>query len=350
LDSKIDRSAGRRMVGASDVFRAFETRIRELAGPDVTVLLEGESGSGKNLAARVLHELGSRRTGPFVEVSLAALAPTLIESELFGHEPGAFTSAQSARTGRFLRANGGTIVLDGVESLPGSLQVKLLRVLQERRIEPLGSSAEIDIDVRVIATTSSELAAEVGAGRFREDLYYRLAVVTVRAPPLRARLADLPLLCEALLEQASQRLSVPKRTVGPRALERLAAHSWPGNLRELENALERVLVLPRTGAEAERKQQTVVDPEEFSFLDEAAVGMPEALARMALAHGVSLQDLERALLSESLREQRGNLTAAARQIGLSRRAFEYRSSRAASAPSDANGQPSAANGPGDEAS
>ncbi len=336
------------MVGGSDVFRAFEARLHELAGSDITVLLEGESGSGKNLAARVLHELGTRRSRPFVEVSLAALAPTLIESELFGHEPGAFTGAQTARMGRFLRANGGTIVLDGVESLPGSLQVKLLRVLQERRIEPLGGSAELDIDVRVIATTSVELTAEVSAGRFREDLYYRLAVVTLRVPPLRARLSDLPSLCGELLDQASQRLSVPKRTLDPRALERLAAHSWPGNLRELENALERVLVLPQPRAESDRKQSSTIGPEEFSFLDEAAIGMPEALARMALAHGVSLQDLERAMLGEALREQRGNLTAAARQIGLSRRAFDYRSSRAAAPTTPAAaGEPSTADEPGD---
>ncbi len=322
------------MVGTSEVFRAFESRLSELAASDVTVLLEGESGSGKNAAARAVHQLGSRRGHPLVEVPLAALAPTLIESELFGHEPGAFTGASASRTGRFVRANGGTIVLDGVETLPASLQVKLLRVLQERRVEPLGASEEIEVDVRVIATTSTDLSLAVGAGRFREDLYYRLAVVTVRVPPLRTRLADLPMLCDAFLDQASRRLSVPRRSLDPRALARLAEHSWPGNLRELENALERVLVIPPESGHG--NAGSAVGSDEFSFLEEAAFGMPEALARMALAHGVSLRELERALLSESLREQRGNLTAAARQVGLSRRAFEYRNARGQS--HDAGGE------------
>lgn len=345
LDSKPDRSPSalreRRMVGGCEVFRAFEGQLVELAASDVTILLEGESGSGKNLAAHVVHELGSRRGGPFVEVQLAALAPTLIEAELFGHDQGAFTGAHAARSGRFVRASTGTLVLDGVECLPGNLQVKLLRVLQERRIEPVGSSTEIAVDARVIATASVDLAAEVRAGRFREDLYYRLAVVTVRVPPLRVRLTDLPILCDALLDLASTRLCVPRRTLDASALERLAAHSWPGNLRELENALERVLVVPPARLESERKPRSAIGSEEFAFLEEVSIGMPETLARTALAHGISLQELERAMLSEALRDQRGNLTAAARQVGLSRRAFEYRHAR------PADGVQSAAAGPAD---
>jgi DNA-binding NtrC family response regulator len=311
---------------ASAALGAFTAEIARVAPTDVTVLIEGESGSGKNLAARALHSSSARCTAPLVEVQLTALAPTLIEAELFGYEAGAFTGAQSARTGRFLRAQGGSLVLDGVECLPLEMQVKLLRVLQERAVEPLGSEQAHELDVRVIALSSRDLAGEVRAGRFREDLYHRLAVIRLRVPPLRARGPDLPALCAHFLRQAAVNAGVRERALTPEAAARLAAHAWPGNLRELENAIERVTVLVPDAALG-GAHPPPIEASELDFLFEAADGVTAELARKALAHGVGLDDLERALLNEALREQRGNVSAAARRLGLSRRAFEHRYAR-----------------------
>jgi len=285
------------------------------------VLLLGETGSGKTRAARALHELSARSAGPLVEVQLAALPATLLEAELFGHEQGAFTGAHRAREGRFVRARGGTIVLDGVECLPLESQVKLLRVLQEREVEPLGSEHPVAVDARVVATSRLDLAGEAAAGRFREDLFWRLAVVTLRLPPLRVRLDELPSLCAELSARSAQRLGLPARAVSDEALARLRAHPWPGNVRELENALERVLVLAagETGP---------VAAAELEFLGEATAGAVDRMAVEALAHGVGLAELERALLDAALREAHGNLSAAARRLGITRRSFEYRLGRA----------------------
>jgi DNA-binding NtrC family response regulator len=299
----------------------FEALLERVAASSATVLLEGESGTGKGNVARRIHRLSPRREGPLVEIDLAALSPTLIEAALFGHEEGAFTGAHKARRGYFSRANGGTLVLDGVETLPEELQVKLLRVLQERRVEPLGGEPE-KIDVRFVATSGLDLQAEVEAGRFRGDLYFRLAVVPVRVPPLRARLGDLPDLVADLVERIAERNRVEPRPIGAEALARLAAHAWPGNLRELENALERVTVLaPPTGGE--------IGGEEFSFLETPTVGESVRLAREALASGLTIQEMESAMIEQAVEEQRGNLSAAARQVGLSRRALEYRFNREA---------------------
>jgi DNA-binding NtrC family response regulator len=305
------------LLGSSDAFRSFRDELERVAATDVTVLLEGEHGVGKSRVARALHEHGARADGPFVEVQLAALSPSLLEAELFGHEEGAFTGAHRAREGRFRRAAGGTVVLDAVEGIPNDLQVKLLRVLQERVVEPLGGGEPLPIDARVIATSGVDLFAEVHAGRFREDLYYRLAVVILRVPPLRARQGDLPALARALAEDAAARTGRAARGLSDGALERLAAHPWPGNVRELENALERVTVLGADDAGP-------VQADELDFLDEGLAGADRSLARAALAQGLSLDRLTLAMLEEALAEQRGNLSAAARRLGLSRRAFEYR--------------------------
>jgi two-component system response regulator HydG len=320
----------------------FAEEIQRVAASDVTLLIEGESGAGKNVCARAVHAASPRSGGAYLEVQLSALAPSLIDAELFGHEAGAFTGADRARTGRFLRAQNGSIVLDGIECLSLQLQVKLLRVLQERVVEPLGSEQSFALDVRVIALSNRDLEAEVRAGRFREDLYYRLAVVKLSVPPLRERLDDLDELCAHFLGRAARRLGVEPRALSAGALDRLRAHAWPGNLRELENALERVSVLaPRSTGDAraagdrrsagERSAAhgaPPVEPSELEFLAEAARGMAEDLARQALAHGVGLEELERALLVQALGEQRGNMSAAARRLRLSRRAFEHRYERA----------------------
>jgi two-component system response regulator HydG len=297
----------------------FEAQLRQVAASPASVLLEGESGSGKSAAARRLHAHGPRASAPIVEVSLAALSPTLVEAELFGHEEGAFTGAHKRRSGRFQRADGGTLVLDGIESLGAELQVKLLRVLQEQVVEPLGGE-EVPIDVRVVATSTRDLQAEVEAGRFREDLYYRLAVITLRVPPLRVRLDELEQLLEHFLAGAAARLKVEHRPFSSEALEALRSHSWPGNLRELENAVERVLVL----APASRGP---VLADELDFLGAESRDDARELAARALGLGLKVEDLERAMIEEALAEQRGNLSAAARQLGLSRRALDYRRTR-----------------------
>ena len=308
-----------RVPGPDGASGEFEALLLRVATSPATVLLEGESGSGKGAAARRLHEASSRSGGPFVEVSLAALSPTLIEAELFGHAEGAFTGAHRARRGRFQRAHQGTLLLDGVENLPHELQVKLLRVLQEREVEPLGAAPEA-VDVRIVATSGVELRAEVETGRFREDLYFRLAVVTLRVPPLRARLAELPALVESLAARISERTRTAPRPFGPEALQRLAEHSWPGNFRELENAVERIHVLaPESGSEVRR--------EELEFLGEEAEKEVQRIARQALALGLTAEEMGFAMIEEAVREQRGNLSAAARQVGLSRRALEYRRNR-----------------------
>jgi DNA-binding NtrC family response regulator len=308
----------------SAAFKAFRRDLERVAASEVPVLVEGESGSGKNRAARSLHALSARSQGPLVEVDLSALSPTLIEAELFGHEEGAFTGATRARTGRFARAQGGTLVLDGVERLPEGLQGKLLRALQERTVEPLGAEQPVAVDVRVIATSGADLAALARARRFREDLYYRLAVVRLVVPALRERTVELAELTRALIAETSARTGAPPRALSKAALERLAAHPWPGNVRELENALERVLVLGRGDSAAARNP---IGAEELAFLDESTAGVPERLAREALAHGIDLARFEKALLSVALAETRGNVAAAARSIGLTRRAFELRHER-----------------------
>ena len=304
---------------SSPIQRAFESELATVAGSEATVLLVGESGTGKSVSARRLHAASRRAAGPLVEIHLGALTPTLVESELFGHEKGAFTDASRSRAGCFRRADGGTLVLDDVDLLPGPAQVKLLRALQERVVEPVGAEAAVPIDVRFCATTNRDLRGEVEAGRFREDLYYRLAVVTLEVPPLRARVEDLAGLVAGLLARIGSRLGRPARQLGDDCLARLAAHAWPGNVRELENALERVCALGPV--------DRPIAPEEFDFLDEVVAGVPEELARRALAHGLTAEQMEAALLAEALREQRGNLSAAARRVGLTRRAFEYRVAR-----------------------
>ncbi len=300
-----------------------------LLGPAVpaTVLLTGESGAGKSRAARRLHDRSPRAAGPFVAVQLAALSSTLIEAELFGHEAGAFTGASGARLGRFELASGGTLVLEGVETLALDLQVKLLRVLQERVVEPLGAEAGRPVDVRVIATSARDLREAVEQGAFREDLYFRLAVVPLSVPPLRTRAGDRSFdeLCAGLAAEVAVRLGVPARPLSPGALDALRAHPWPGNFRELENALERALVL----GGATVSPEAPLDEAHFEFLDETVRGRASELARQALASGVGLDELDAAVLAEALEESRGNVAAAARSVGLSRRAFAYRQKRAA---------------------
>jgi len=247
-----------------------------------------------------------------------------MESLLFGHEQGAFTGAHRVRLGAVRRAEGGTLILRGIDELDRTLQVKLLRLLQERVVEPLGSEMSVPVDVRVITTASSTLPDRVSRGEFREDLYYRLAVVVLEVPPLRTRLEGMSQWVEPLIELAAQRVGRPYRPLSSEAVERLCDHSWPGNVRELENALERTLVLG--GKEADGR---AIEAAELDFLPEAAIA-DEALrdlARQGLALGVPADRWEGALLEQAIHDHRGRVAAAARALGLTRKAFEYRLQR-----------------------
>jgi transcriptional regulator with GAF, ATPase, and Fis domain len=233
------------LIGESPALLEALSKLRQVAPTSSTVLLSGETGTGKELFARALHAASARRGGPLVMVNCAAIAPGLVESELFGHEKGAFTTALGRRIGRFELASGGTLLLDEVGELPLETQAKLLRVLQEREMERVGGSETLRVDVRVVAATNRDLAAEVQRGRFRADLYYRLAVFPIHVPPLRARRSDIPLLCSAFLEKQARALRKPLRGLTKDAEDRLMAYDWPGNVRELHNVIERAAILAR---------------------------------------------------------------------------------------------------------
>jgi DNA-binding NtrC family response regulator len=306
-------------LGSSPALNDFLAHLRRAAASESTVLITGESGCGKSRAAARLHKWSARASGPFVAASLVATSGTLIEATLFGHERGAFTDAHKGRLGIFRRAQGGTVLLDDIEHLPLETQVKLLRVLQERVVEPLGAEASVPVDVRIVATCGLPLEKAVADGRFRSDLYYRLAVLPLEVPALRQRLDDLEALAEGLIRSVAARVNVAPRSLAPEALAVLRAHGWPGNVRELENALERVLVLCSPGA-----AQQPIAAEEFAFLQQATAGAADELARDALALGLTVDDIARAMMERALREHRGNVSAAARSVGLTRRAFDYR--------------------------
>jgi transcriptional regulator with GAF, ATPase, and Fis domain len=234
---------GGEIVGTSPALRRALRALEQVAPADTTVLLLGETGTGKELLARAVHAGSARRGRPFIRVDCGAIAPGLVESELFGHERGSFTGALQQRLGRFELAQGGTLFLDEVGEIPPDVQVKLLRVLQEGEIERVGSGTPIRIDARIIAATNRDLQADVAAGRFRADLYYRLSAFPIRAPPLRERLEDLPLLVDHLLARFQRKLGRRLRALAPGSMERLRGYAWPGNVRELQNVLERACVL-----------------------------------------------------------------------------------------------------------
>ncbi|HEX5057920.1 MAG TPA: sigma 54-interacting transcriptional regulator [Kofleriaceae bacterium] len=231
------------LIGHGGAFGAVKQRIEVVAPTDATVLLTGESGTGKDMVARAIHASSSRRDRPLVTVNCAAIPASLAESELFGHEEGAFTGATTSRAGRFEQANGGTLFLDEIAELSLDVQAKLLRVLQERELERIGGGEPIKLDVRIIAATNRDLQELIEVDRFREDLYFRLAVFPIHLPPLRSRLEDLPELVAFFVHQASDRLHVPPRRLTPEGLRRLADHDWPGNVRELQHAVERAMIV-----------------------------------------------------------------------------------------------------------
>ncbi len=287
--------------------------VDRVAPRDVPVLVTGESGTGKELIARRLHRRSPRAAGPFVAVNAAALPESLAESELFGHERGAFTGADRARAGRFEEAGKGTLFLDEVGELPPSLQSKLLRTLEERTVRRLGGSRDVAVDVRLVAATNRDLPAEVDRGAFRRDLYFRLAVVPVALPPLRERTGDVPLLAAHLLGALSGRHAVGRSPLTPEALEALERHPWPGNVRELRNVLERALLL-RAGLP--------IRPEDLGILE----ARPSAAspARESAPLPLDQETRDRGAIVEALRQADGNREAAARLLGVSVRTLYYR--------------------------
>jgi two-component system NtrC family response regulator len=277
-----------------------------------TILIRGESGTGKELMARAIHVASPRSKGPLVSVNVAALPETLLESELFGHERGAFTGADREHRGRFELADGGTLFLDEIGDLPRQTQVKLLRVLQEQAFQRLGGTRTIEVDVRVVAATNRDLEAMVGAGEFRDDLYYRLNVVSIEIPPLRQRREDIPLLVDHFLRRFAAEGGSEVKTVSREAMDRLLKHSYPGNVRELENLVHRAVVLARGPS------VTTADlPLHVSELEHEA---PRATGSLV----ERLAELERALLVEALTEADGVQTRAARALGISERHLRYR--------------------------
>ncbi|HTY78998.1 MAG TPA: sigma-54 dependent transcriptional regulator [Candidatus Bathyarchaeia archaeon] len=282
---------------------------RRVAGTDATVLIQGETGTGKELMARFIHEASPRANGPFVAVNCCALPETLVESELFGHERGAFTGAAARRTGWFEVAAGGTLVLDEVSEIPLTVQAKLLRTLQERVVHRVGSSQAVKVNVRVLAISNRDLRTEVKAGRFREDLFYRLNVVNISLPALRERAGDLPLLCRHFLRKYAEATGSPAETLSPEAMERLLAHSWPGNIRELENAIQRAVILA-SGREIEAEHVLA----EASF---APAPPLEAAGRTVMEH-------EKELILSTLKRLNGNRTHTAKALGISVRTIRNR--------------------------
>jgi len=298
---------GPEWVVASAAMRRVASEVERAAALSSTVLLLGETGVGKGLVARTLHGLSPRRELPFVHADCAALAPSVLESELFGHERGAFTGAVARRIGRLERAGGGTLFLDEIGELDSALQGRLLRVLQDREYERVGSSEPRRFGARIVAATQRDLVADVRAGRFRADLFYRLDVIRIAIPPLRERREDVPPLCAALLARIAARHGAPAPQLGADAVAALALRAWPGNVRELENALERLLVRFAGQPVCAADVREVLHPPSARG-DDLVRDAPEAPADIARA----------------LRDARGNVAAAARSLGVPRTTLRRR--------------------------
>jgi len=290
------------LLGASDPMQSVFSAIRKVAATEAPVLILGESGTGKEMTARALHHRSDRQAGPFVAINCSAIPETLMESELFGHEKGSFTGAHAQRKGRIEGAGGGTLFLDEIGEIPPPLQVKLLRFLQERCIERVGGRQEIPVDTRVIAATNADLRKKMAGGAFREDLYYRLAVVQMVLPPLRERGSDVDLLANAFLQRLGSEHGKPGISFAPDAVRALRLHGWPGNVRELQNRVNRAVIM--SGG----KRVTAADLD----LEQAGSSVPLREAREALEQG---------MVREALRRHSGKITAAAADLGISRPTF-----------------------------
>ncbi len=307
-----DRFDLSRIIAGSVKMKGLLGTLSLVAPSDATVLIMGESGTGKEVVANAIHQNSPRAGRPFVKVSCAALPETLLESELFGHEKGAFTGAVTRREGRFQLAHGGTIFLDEVGEISPSVQTKLLRVLQEKEFEPLGSARTVKVDIRVIAATNRDLEAEVRNSRFREDLFYRLNVVPLLVPPLRERKEDIPLLAEHFLTVYREKNRKPLKAVSGKAMDLLVRYEWPGNVRELENCIERAVIMAR---------DDVVVPADLP--PQIQMLKPEGGADgFDFPYGVSLEEMEKALIVKTIEETGGNRTRTAEILGINRRTLQ----------------------------
>ncbi|HET6439621.1 MAG TPA: sigma-54 dependent transcriptional regulator [Anaeromyxobacter sp.] len=318
------------LVGESPAMRAVHEMVARVADSPSTVLITGESGTGKELIAKALHRGSSRRDKPLIKVNCAAIPKDLVESELFGYERGAFTGAVSSKPGRFELADGGTLFLDEIGEVPVEMQVKLLRALQESEFERVGGIKTLHVDVRLVAATNRDLKQLIAEGRFREDLYYRLAVVPIALPPLRERRQDIPLLVSHFIEKYNARLGKKVEGLEPEALELLTAYSWPGNIRELENLMERsVLFADGPTILAAALPDTLRD--RGTHAPTPAAGVPH-LGAIPPPGGASMKEivrlaqaeLEKELIARALEETGGNVTRAAKRLQISRKSLQVK--------------------------
>lgn len=305
-----------RLLGESPPMKALRNQIQKLARSQAPVYISGESGSGKELVARLIHEQGPRAEKPFVPVNCGAIPSELMESEFFGHKKGSFTGAIEDKQGLFQAANGGTLFLDEVADLPLAMQVKLLRAIQEKAVRAVGGQQEVVVDVRILCATHKDLAAEVAAERFRQDLFYRLNVIELRVPPLRERREDIPLLADTMLKRLAEGSGLPAARLSLEALDKLKCYRFPGNVRELENMLERAYTL------CENDQIQAAD---LRLADAAPAG-ESGEASLAQIDNLEdyLEEIERKLIMQALEETRWNRTAAAQRLGLTFRSMRYR--------------------------
>jgi len=301
------------LIGEHPLIQKIGLLVRKVAVTDATILIMGESGTGKELVARAIHAASPRADRPFIPVNCGAIPAELLESEMFGHERGAFTGAIGQRAGMFQLANGGTIFLDEVGEMSPTLQVKLLRVLQDREVRPVGADRVLKVDVRVIAASNKELAAEVETGNFREDLFYRLQVIPIVMPPLRERRSDIPLLVRHFLEKHNRKRPGRPAEIAEEAMAHLWEYDWPGNVRELENLLERLVILSEDGRIAVEH----LPPSVRSFISEKKIPRP-TLGEDGLDLNSAVEEFENRLIEEALRRTKGNKQAAARLLGLKR--------------------------------
>jgi two-component system response regulator PilR (NtrC family) len=326
--------AVRRLVGDSPAMQQVRALVDKVARSMAPVLISGESGTGKELVARAIHALGARAAQPFVAVNCGAIPEALLEAEFFGYRKGAFTGAAEDREGFFQAAHGGSLLLDEIGELPLAMQSKLLRAIQERAVRPVGATAEVPVHVRLLSATHKDLGAEVRAGRFRQDLYYRLNVIQIRVPPLRERLSDLPAICATLLARLADEAQVaPAPTLSAAALQRLADYDYPGNVRELENLLHRAVALAGgdlidefdlglpTGGAGAAADDAAATPQVAAA---EAAPAPAALPADLVAH---LDAVEREILQRALVQYRYNRTAAGARLGLTLRQMRYRMAR-----------------------
>ena len=311
---------GRPIIGRSPAMVELMETVQQAAPATATVMLYGESGTGKELIARAIHELSPRLAGPLVAVNCAALPESILESELFGHEKGAFTGATEKKPGRIARAHGGTLFLDEISETSLSVQAKLLRVLQEGEFDRVGSDEPVQVDFRLVVATNSDLAALVREGRFREDLFYRLNVIAINLPPLRERPEDIPLLVDHFVRLYAQKNDKPIRSVTDDAMRLLRNYAWPGNVREMENIMERAVVLTR-GEVIDTKDL----PQPLRDTDSAA---PKAIRRdgrnVVIPVGTKLEEAERVLIEETLKETNGDKSLAAQLLGIAARTIYRR--------------------------